>query len=133
MNHETRQAMEASIQHWERMRGMSLEELRQERETPFGPYCALCQRFCRSEPDCIIDRELCPVALWKMQQGIYPPYGCHDTPWVNASRVWSQLCWREPMGADAELLAAWREAASREIAFLESLREEENTKGNSKE
>ncbi len=105
-------ALEESIEHWKRMRDAeTVEELGE--EDPYGDHCALCvthrPRSCRG----------CPVFLrtGKIE--------CFGSPWRDASSAF--LAWRisevHNLSEVARDRDVWREAADREIAFLESLRE----------
>jgi len=111
MKQETREALQASIAHWIRMRDGERIEIDGELEYPTGVHCALCQMF--NHGGCIG----CPVAE---RTGLS---GCGSTPFLLASIAWIDF------GPDS---AKFRKAAAKEVAFLESLlddiRQEYNVK-----
>lgn len=121
MKPETSTALEASITHWEQNANAKY---------PSGvhassKYCALCQRFFNSGNCCGLvdgsvkhDVEACPVAIktkW---------HGCMKSPYIDAYLAWQM--WKE-CGADdgisRKAAAKFRKAAFKEVAFLKSLRD----------
>jgi len=104
MNEATREALEASIAHWQ-----AAAEIDDPRKAQFGcQNCALCKLFRSKTCDG------CPVAT---RTGII---SCKGTPYANA------IVWRNRWIFDLEdrgAEAAYRAAARREVEFLESLRE----------
>lgn len=105
MNPETREALEKSIQHWERLSTGN----RQQDEIPGRLNCALCVLFWRSE-DAGISCRGCPV---QERTGFNC---CRGTPYADVSDFWDS--------EDPELLdtSEFRELAKAELEFLKSLR-----------
>jgi len=104
MKQETREALQASIAHWIRMRDGERIEIDGELEYPSGVHCALCQMFSNRQNHgrCIG----CPVAEHTGSSG------CVGTPFLLANIAWIDF------GLDSD---KFREAAAKEVAFLESL------------
>jgi len=98
MNEVALKALKKSISHWKRMRdGNYLEG-----EAPEGAQCALCDHFACTDPICAG----CPVMDRTGRNG------CADTPYAEA-----QFSYYD----DGPYSESFKEAATREIEFLESL------------
>ena len=97
MTAETLQALQESIEHWERLANGT----RKEGETIYGEDCALCALFYTGEEDCVG----CPVA----EQTGKPE--CHGTPWLQAMDAL-----RKGYGSDE-----FKAAARVQLEFLKSL------------
>ena len=97
-------ALEKSILHWKEMREQEAPKIE-----PDGDSCALCQ----VEQAC----GRCPVYLSTRKMF------CNDTPYKNA--YFAFVRWRNATAEAArKARIKWRREAKKEIAFLESLREE---------
>ena len=109
MDKLTAEALEASIRHHKKnARAWFPWQVR------LGPkYCALCQVYLKSHPGC----NGCPVRA----RSRYP--ACFKTPY-NSIHV-ALFEWREAGWWNRAARAEFRRAALAEVAFLESLREEE--------
>lgn len=111
MQEEVREALEASIKHWEE--NLAAEHPAQ--ASVWGNKCALCQLFnYGTDEDCIHeDYGMCPV---------YEKTGennCEESPWEDARAAY--LRWNA-YGNDK--ITQWKEAAQAELDFLCSLRED---------
>jgi len=102
MTKKTLKALQASIEHWKRMRTNANCG-----EEPYGDDCPLCELF-------IIDEDHhctgCPI---------YKKTGkdeCQNTPWRDAERAWVNFA-----DYDKVTVAQWRRAAAKMIKFLEAL------------
>ena len=105
MDTKTREALEASIKHWEQNVAAGHPGA-----AKVGPgNCALCEAF--HEAHC----DMCPVRL---ETGA--AY-CHRTPYSRTAEA--IVRWRWAMG-DPLAREAWRKAAQAELDFLISLRPE---------
>jgi hypothetical protein len=91
---QTAEALEKSIQHWERLASGTTKP----GEGPFEGSCALC----RTHPNC----EGCPVMLRTGK------WCCYDTPYYKARASWDA-------GRNSN---EFKRAARKELAFLKSLR-----------
>lgn len=112
MSSETAAALEASIDHWKRLRG-----------DPFsggdtkGRSCALCSLFAFG------------VSLDSMCSGcpVVERTGfrrCQGSPWVDANRAFENVLNRYADGTPEGRRKIWDDCARVQIDFLESLREE---------
>ena len=104
MDSATRQALEDSIAHWDRMASGN----RVNYELPYGEYCALCEKFDdeHQHDGCA----WCPVKEKTLQKY------CEDTPYYEARDEYNRH------GIDSDEFKA---AAAKERDFLISLREED--------
>ena len=104
MNEETLTALNASIEHWQRM----IDGTHASDERPTGRYCALCQMFAyQPHSEGVLLCEGCPVAE---RAGAT---NCYGTPYTKASSAY----WRHDITAEE-----FKEAARRQLQFLKSLR-----------
>lgn len=108
MNAETRQALEDSIAHWERMR----DNPTRCGERPGPNDCALCRMFILNIPTC----NGCPVYSEPERDH------CEHTPYTAAHKAWEALCSAIGTPNADYALHRWQEAAQAEIDFLKSLR-----------
>ncbi len=107
MKKETAKALEDSIAHWERMRGFEgVEEF--DKESIGDRYCDLCQLFLHW--GCLN----CPVSEKSGEMS------CKKTPYPSAEIAFKR--WLRK--GTKKYRTIWRRAATREIKFLKSLREE---------
>jgi hypothetical protein len=102
MTRKTLKALQASIEHWKRMRtdidcG----------EQPYDNDCPLCKLFIVDESHHCTD---CPVYK---KTGVNE---CQSTPWRDAEQAWMNFSID-----DKATVAQWRRAAMKMIKFLESL------------
>jgi hypothetical protein len=106
MNPTTLTALKASIEHWKRMRDSDTQY-----EKPYSTYCALCSLF--------IDKDCrgCPV------REATHTNRCQDSPYNAAEIAWHRYYMPEEYEREDQegALKTWREAAQKEIDFLESL------------
>lgn len=110
MNPETKEALQKSIEHWKRMRDNPSKD-----EAPGPETCALCQKFI--DLDCVG----CPVSEYIEESG------CNNTPYGKAERAfWYYLDDDSATAPKERRLQRWKEAAQKEIDFLESLLPDEN-------
>ena len=110
MNKLTRNALEKSIQHWERMMDNKRKKSMHKKSTdglemPWDTDCALCRRFKLKSNSC----EGCPIML---KTGCYE---CHNTPYYDARAAFD--CY----GIDSR---AFKKEAQNMIDFLISLRDQ---------
>lgn len=105
MNPTTLKALKASIEHWKRMRDSDTRK-----EKPYSTYCALCCLFISN--NCLG----CPV------RDATRLSGCHGSPYNAAEIAWHRHYMAEETNqGEPYLKKVWREAAQKEIDFLESL------------
>lgn len=105
MTRKARDALKASIKHWERMLKDPLGG-----ERPYSEFCPLCHQFQGEKISSELDCKGCPV-LSKTGHSY-----CFRTPWRNAECAWSALA----LGLTNNT-GPWEAAATAEIAFLRSL------------
>ena len=107
MDERTRTALEASIAHWRENAAAAHPD---DADLSCAA-CALCRMFrdrvCRG----------CPVAT---RAGAM---GCAKTPYEDAKAAWNRWMFALP-GEDEAERAAFRDAATREVEFLESLHDD---------
>ncbi len=108
MNKKTAKALEEGIAHWKRMR-----KKWDCGETPWSDDCALCGIFYDDKDDC----GECPVKKATGQDL------CRDTPWMQAKNAWCDLDDTLERVVTKELYKEWDKESTKEIKFLESLRE----------
>lgn len=105
MDAKIAEALEASILHWKQNAVADLKDV-----SVTSADCALCALFVKQTEGCIG----CPV------RGHTERGECEDTPYINC---WYRFhAWRR-CPEDKTAQNAFRAAALREVAFLESLRE----------
>ena len=102
-------ALDASIQHWERMATGKRRKMKDEYgdlriEEPYQEHCALCRACTRDDQ---VDCRLCPV------MGKTKYEGCFETPYLDAENAFTSL------GPDSDDFKA---AASEMVNFLRELR-----------
>lgn len=102
MKPATLKALKQSIAHWRRLATGKEKQW----EEPNAEHCALCTRFLKSA--------LCYGCPVKERSG---KRECNGTPYVDAYHAWSAWKWNE----DEQLEPAFRTAAKKQLAFLESL------------
>ncbi len=92
------------VNHWRRMKKLTIEQIRDGEEAPTSNKCAFCEvyhsRYCRG----------CPIfkhTNWT---------GCRDTPYYHAAKLYDDI-----EDKAHSKIAKFREAVQVEIDFLESL------------
>lgn len=115
MDAETRQALDASIEHWRK----NTEAKTPDDASTSAKDCALCNRFCSTAKEAVHHRcKGCPV--FDTTQQIL----CDDTPYGAANRAlgaWERAVdWGDESAGYA---SSFRVAAEAEHDFLESLRD----------
>ncbi|MCP5019998.1 MAG: hypothetical protein GY938_32635 [Ketobacter sp.] len=104
MNKTDKQLRRLCVNHWKRMKKLTIEQIRNGEESPASDNCAFCEvyshRFCSG----------CPI-FKHTNRG-----GCVGTPYVKATALYRGL----ENGTHSNL-ALFREVVQDEIDFLESL------------
>lgn len=115
MNPDTLKALQASIEHWERL---VVCDPRTSDEEPFSKDCPLCQRFradsCKLYPK-HKDVEQCPVAI---KTGYV---GCRSTPWRATAEAFNAFSDKYDETPDEDKIFNWKQTAQAELDFLRSL------------
>ena len=101
----TAQALKQSIAHWQRMLKLSVEDIRNNKEEPLAPNCALCSLYI--DGDC----EGCPV---KNKTGYVL---CRKTPYKEAADLYYAI-----YKCTSRALKTFHKAVQKEIDFLGSLK-----------
>ena len=99
-----KQARRKSVNHWKRMLKLSVEDIRDGKESPSSENCALCHLYISD--DC----KGCPVAE-KTGRIL-----CQETPYKTAVDLYVQIKY-----GDHKDLKSFRKAVQKEIDFLEGL------------
>jgi hypothetical protein len=118
--HKVRNAhlIKESIAHWQRLRKLSVLQIRQNdtwhRENPYAEHCPLCEEYLRGRPqtECCVG---CPIAKHSGMKK------CKNTPWEKARNTWVEVvCASNSTDnkATEEPLARWQTACDKELLFL---------------
>lgn len=108
---EVAEALERSIQHWRENREASVERI-----SVSSSDCPLCQLFNRPEMSYSDRCQGCPIT-----HGAPHRKFCENTPYDDVEIEYLGLCHSQ---VSEERVAAWQSLCDREIAFLESLRDD---------